>query len=124
MTITKKRHGCLTAYLIFMMIANTLAIVAYAGFGAAIQKANPGMPDWAMLVLPMFGVLNVVCAIGLFKLRKWGFWGFVISAAVVFFINIAIGLNILQALFGLVGIAIIYGVLQIGGENKGWTQLD
>ena len=107
-----------------MLGTNTLATVAYVAFGAAIKEANPGMPDWALIVLPIFGVLNIACAIGLFKLKKWGFWGFVISATIVFFINFSIGLNILQALLGFVGIAIIYGVLQIGGENKGWTQLD
>jgi hypothetical protein len=41
-----------------------------------------------------------------------------------FALNLAIGVSIPQAIMGLAGIAILYGVLQIGGENKGWAQLE
>ena len=33
-------------------------------------------------------------------------------------------LSIGSALAGIAGIAVLFGVLQIGKENKGWTQLD
>ncbi|MGH3755135.1 MAG: hypothetical protein ACRDRP_21075 [Pseudonocardiaceae bacterium] len=61
---------------------------------------------------------NVVCAIALFQWRKWGFYGFVATSVVGLVVNLAIGLNPVQALLGLVGIAILYGVLQIGGTGR------
>ena len=121
---TKQRHGCLTAYLVFMIIANSATALMYLVGKEGIQDALPNMPDWAFPVLIGFGLFNLVCAIALFQWKKWGFWGFAASACVILVVNLAIGLNPLQALGGLVGVAILYGVLQIGKENKGWPQLD
>jgi hypothetical protein len=56
--------------------------------------------------------------------KKWGFWGFIASSIVALFVNLSIGMGIGQSLLGLVGIALLYGVLHIGKENKGWPQLE
>ena len=39
-------------------------------------------------------------------------------------INLSLGLTVVQVALGLVGILILYGVLQIGDDKKGWTQLE
>ena len=82
------------------------------------------MPAWALIVLGVVAVFNLVCAIALFNWKKWGFWGFIISSIVTLVINLNIGLGVAQSLSGLIGVAVLYGVLQIGKENKGWPQLD
>jgi hypothetical protein len=120
----KQRHGCLTAYLVFIIIANSASSLTYLVASEGIKQNMPGMPDWAFPVLIFGGIFNLACAIALFRWKKWGFWGFVGSAAVVFFINLAIGIDIVSALSGLLGVAILYGVLQIGKERKGWSQLE
>lgn len=117
------RYGCLTAYLVFMIIANCASSVMYLIGREGIQKSLPNMPDWAFPVLMLFGIFNLVCAIALFRWRMWGFWGFVVSACVIVIVNLLIGLHPVQAASGLIGVAILYGVLQIGRENKGWSQL-
>jgi hypothetical protein len=53
-----------------------------------------------------------------------GLWGLVASAAVALGVNIAIGLGPLAAIGGIIGVSLLYGVLQIGKENKGWSQLE
>ena len=120
----KQRHGCLTAYLVFIIIANSASAFMYIVGREAIRQNLPDMPDWAFPVLIAFGVLNLVCAIALFKWKKWGFWGFTFSACIVLVVNLAIGLSPAQAFGGLIGVAILYGVLQIGRTNKGWPQLE
>ena len=72
----------------------------------------------------MGGILNIVCAVALFQWKKWGFFGFVATSILALGLNLTIGLNIFQVILGLAGIAILYGVLQIGNERKGWTQLE
>ena len=124
MTEHKKRHGCLTAYLIFMIIANSATPLMYLLGGNAIRQNIPDMPGWALPVLAVFGVFNLMCAIALFKWKKWGFWGFTASAVIVACINLSIGIGIGSVIVGLAGVAVLYGVLQIGQENKGWAQLD
>jgi hypothetical protein len=65
-----------------------------------------------------------VCTIALFRWKKWGFWGFCVSSVVAIVVNLSGGLGIGSYLSGLIMIGLMYGVLQIGRENKGWPQLD
>ena len=120
----KQRHGCLTAWLILMIIANSASVLIYLFGSSAMRHEFPSAPGWAFPVLAIVGIVNVICSIALFQWKKWGFSGFIATTVVTFAVNLIIGLNILQVLFGLIGIAILYGVLQIGKERKGWTQLE
>ena len=124
MSEQKQRHGCLTAVLVLMIIANSAAALMYLFGSSSIKQSLPGMPSWALVVMGVFSVFNLVCAVAIFKWKKWGFWGFIASSIVVLFVNLSIGMGIGQSLLGLVGIALLYGVLHIGKENKGWPQLD
>ena len=72
----------------------------------------------------MVSMINLICAVALFRWKRWGLWGFVGSAVIVFFLNLAMGPGLGSALAGLLGIAILFGVLHIGKERKGWAQLD
>ena len=103
MSDQKKRHGCLTAYLIFMIVVNSLVALVYLLGSNFIKQNTPDIPSWAMAVLGIFCAFNVVCAIALFKWKKWGFWGFLFSSIVALFVNLSIGLGIGQTLFGLLG---------------------
>ena len=124
MAENKQRHGCLTAWLIMMIITNAACALMYSIGSAAIKTTYPDAPGWTFPVLIVFSLLNLAYAIAIFKWKKWGFWGFCVSSLVVLGVNLTIGLGLLQSLGGLVGVAIFYGVLHIGKENKGWPQLD
>ena len=124
MTDAKQRHGCLTAFLTLMVIANSVVAVMYLFGGAAIRQNIPSGAGWALPVLAVGGIVNVVCSVALFRWKLWGFFGFLVTTAVAFVVNLMIGVNIVQALFGLVGLAVLYGVLQIGKEKSGWAQLE
>lgn len=120
----KKRHGCLTTWLILMIIGNVYAIFLNLTSMNTIISYY-GTSSFMVLFLCALGVLNIVCGVALFKWKKWGFYGFIVSSALVFIINLAIGLNLYQSIAGLIGIAVLYGVLQIGNQtNKGWPQLE
>lgn len=120
----KQRHGCLTAWLILMIVANSLSALMYLFARNLIMDAAPGAPGWTFPVYAVLGIVNVVCAIALARWKKWGFYGFVVTTVAGMVINIAVGAEIMQIVFGLVGIVILFGVLQIGRENKGWPQLE
>lgn len=120
----KQRHGCLTAYLVFMIVANSFTSLLYLVGSEGIKRNMPTMPDWAFPVLIIGGIFQIICAIALFRWKKWGFGGLVASAVIVFIINLSIGLKAGPAMGGLLGVAILYGVLQIGKERNGWSQLE
>jgi hypothetical protein len=133
-TEEKKRHGCLSVYLILIILGSSFTTLGnFSGLllNAVPEAVNavpdvpaPVFPSWVYLVLGIFGLINIVSAFAIFKWKKWGFWLFTLTGFLTCFINISAGLNILSCVIGLSGLAILYGVLQIGGDKKGWAQLD
>ena len=118
----KKRHGCLTACLILMILGSVLTILgnlSAAFLDAPIQIA----PSWVYLMMAVGGLLNIVSLVAVFKWNKWGFWLFTITALFVFCINLYSGAGIVPSLIGLTGVAFLLGALFVGDKN-GWSQLD
>lgn len=124
--ISKQRHGCVTAWLIFMIIANSLTAILYLFAGDMIAPNLPdGISDSMLILLAVLGIANVIFSILLFNWKKLGFWGFIITSISALIINLSIGLGIGQSLFGLIGIAVLYGVLQIKRDNTpAWNNLE
>jgi hypothetical protein len=121
---TKQRHGCLTAWLVLMIVGGIYGIYANLFNTALLKTAYPNAPAWCFTALALLGVVHIVCAVGLLMWKKWGFYGIAALSVVGVGINVMIGLNIGFALLGLVGVAILYGVLNIGDTDKGWPQLE
>lgn len=119
-----RRHGCLTAFLIFMIAANTITALTYILNREVVRATLPSATHAALLVLAVGGMSNVICALGLLWWKKWGFYGCAVTAFLVFRVNLSIGIPFIPALFGLAGIGILYGTLQLGGEDKAWTHLE
>ncbi|WP_430412929.1 hypothetical protein [Kordia sp.] len=121
----KQRHGCVTAWLVFIIIANSLMALLYLLGGGMITENLPGVATSILVILGLLGVGNVIFAVLLLQWKKIGFWGFLGTSIVVLFINISIGLGIGQSLFGLVGVAILYGILQIKQNDvTAWENLE
>ena len=106
-TEEKKRGGCITAFLIFMFIVNPLTSIYYIAAGDTVKQAMPNMPDWAIPVLAVFGLINVGFAIAVWNWKKIGIYGFWASAIVILGINLSIGISPVQSLIGLLGPIII-----------------
>ena len=122
----KKRHGCVTAWLVLMIIANSITAILYLFASDMITKNFPGNVSTPMIILlGVIGIGNVIFSVLLFQWKKIGFWGFTITSICTLIINVSIGLGIGQSLIGLVGIAMLYGVLQIKNENvTTWENLE
>ena len=125
-TNNKQRHGCITAWLILMIIANSVTALMYLFAGDMVAQNLPGeIPQHMMILLAIMGIINVICSVLLFKWMKLGFWGFIASSLIAVAINLSIGLGIGQSLFGLIGVVILYGVFQIKKDNvTAWDNLD
>lgn len=119
----KRRHGCLTAWLILLIVANSLSALMYLFAKNLIMNAAPSAPEWTFPVYAGLGIVNVICAIALARWKKWGFYGFVATTLAGLVLNLVVGVEAVQVVSGLLGVVILFGVLQIGRENKGWPQL-
>jgi hypothetical protein len=119
----KSRHGCATVWLVIVILANTGAAVIYLAQGSAIKRQLPDFPDWAFPALIACGVLNVVFAVALMAWKKWAFYAFAVTTVLIVVINLAAGFGA-RSVVGLLGVVILYAVLQIGGERSTWKQLE
>jgi hypothetical protein len=116
---TPPRHGCLLTYLIFMIVVNSIIVVTYGAMAIRAMPTPANIFPGLVYIMGLAGILNIVFAVALLAWKKWGFYGFCASAAIIFVINLVIGINPIMAFVGLIGPAILYGVLQIGGDRKG-----
>jgi hypothetical protein len=105
-------------------------IIANAATAIMTPLATEGMRQAGLSISPLMigalvvcAVVNIACAIALLRWKKWGFYGMVGTAAIALIINIAAGLGVGRSLVGLIGIGILYWVLNMGGEKKAWPRL-
>ena len=126
----KQRHGCVTAWLILMIIANSLIAIVYLFANEKITDNLPGDVSSSLIILlGIIGIANVIFAVLLFQWKKLGFWGFIVTSTGTFIINLSIssgsGPALAQSFLGLAGIAILYGILQIKKDNVStWESLE
>jgi hypothetical protein len=121
-----EKHGCLTAWIILMIIANSVTSLVYI-FGDTSILENPPFSiskQW-ILIIGVLGLANIYFAVNLWKLHKWSFWAFGICSLVIFCINVFLGLGLLKSLLGTLGIVFLYGILQIKNDSNrsGWDCL-
>jgi len=99
-----KRHWCFTAWLICAVLASIILAV---------------LTPFGLIYFPA----NMVMIIALYKWRRWGFTGFAIIVTVTFVLKLTNGVDLFKSALSFVSLAILYVVLQIGGDKKAWKYL-
>ena len=129
----KKRHGCLAALLALIFLVSALAILVQ--FIVFFFKPEPDVQDvqslsttseprWYFFTLAAVNLIKLVSAYAILSWKKWGFWLFTLICFVNLGVNLITGFHIPNGILGIIIAAILFGVLQIGGDKKGWNQLD
>ena len=123
---TPKLHGCVTAWLVLMIVANSITALVYLFMPDTIFGALPGtQPAYAQVLLPLMALANLGFAIMLFQLKKWAFYGFVVTSLLAVGVNLSMGLGIASSLSGLVGVGILYGILQLEKDGvNAWERME
>jgi len=117
----KKRHGCLTAYLSVLIVGALIALVFY--LFRAIGRND--YPVWESLLFAVVSLFDIVCAVAVFMWKKWGVWGLCGIAVIGFIVSLFQGELVIFAIINItISIGILFWVLNVGGENKGWPQLE
>jgi glucan phosphoethanolaminetransferase (alkaline phosphatase superfamily) len=119
---TKKRHGCLTVYLSVVIVGIVIFLFIYLLRGLAPDSA---WPVWEILLCSFFALVDIVCLIAIFKWKKWGVWGLCAIQVIGLIVNIIQKEYIIVSIINLAfRLGLLFLVLNIGGEDKGWTQLE
>lgn len=121
MTETKDRHGCLTAWLVLMIIANALTALSYVVriLPRTIHSTRSHTPAWALFLLAAGCIANVVFAVALFRWKRWGFFGALITTVLAFALNLKLGIKPAFAMIGFCGIIILYAVYKWEVTERG-----
>jgi len=122
----KERHGCVSAWLIFMIVVNAGVGIYYLVSSEDISRMLPSRPEPSLLMITgVVAFANVAFAVLLLKWKKMGFFGFIGTSVAGAILNIVMGLGIGQSLTGLIGVVILYGILQIKKNDKSaWENLE
>ena len=124
-TTQKSRHGCVTAWLIFIIAVNSIVACIYVFANDVISDSLPDDYQFIIILQGIISIANIVFAVMLFQWKKWGFWGFVISSAILFIVNLSTGVGIGQSVAGLAGVFILHGIMQIKKDDKTtWESLE
>jgi hypothetical protein len=124
-TQDRGRHGCLTIWLLLLLLWNLALILGYTGCNMIQWFGDTGEPfGWYYPIMIGLSVLSLVFVLALFGWKKWGFWGLLMVSGVKIVLELVSGGADFMVLSGIVvSILILFGVLQIGRGNKGWPQL-
>jgi uncharacterized membrane protein (DUF2068 family) len=124
---TKQRHGCLTAWLILMMIGNALVSLVYFFIDPKLFPKGTAIElnKTTTILLGLLSLINLIFAIGLWFWKKWAFYGFAMTAGLMFFTNLNMGVDVLSSSTSFIGIMLLFYVLQIRQNGiSGWENLE
>ncbi|GAB6188031.1 hypothetical protein [Thermopirellula anaerolimosa] len=107
----RKRGGCLTAWLVFLILANLWVALQNLVAGAIARQAIPDLPAWVMPLTGLWALADCVFAIGIWKWKRWGLYGFIGSSLAAFVVNL-MTTGFVLALLGLVGVGILAFLLR------------
>ncbi len=116
-------HYFVLSYVYLLIFANMLTVV--------ITFAIYQMGDNHLLVSMnvilgglLFSGLNMVFLFAITRWRKWGFWGYCVATLLGMGFSIyALQTEPQKALTGVLTVAILYFLLNLGGKNKAWRRL-
>lgn len=75
----KKKSGCLTALLIFLMVVYALGAIGSIAAGPLLSGTIPGYTASNGILTGILYLINIVFLIGIWRFKKWGFYGYMQS---------------------------------------------
>ena len=122
----KQRHGCLTAWLIYLMISSTL--ISYIFFfknNDEIEKLQLDFSENFSILIGSIGILNILFCYLILKWVKLGFWGLIVTNFIMMIVHIMNGSNLMRPTLGLSCIIMLYFLLRLKKKNvTGWDNLE
>ncbi len=121
-----KRHGCVTAWLIFSLIVTGLGAIMGLGFSELIVKLD-GVDNIQSTYYIFTGAISLIEGVGLWMIwnkRKWGFHVVVISAMFSGTLAYLTSHEWLSFTSPFINVFLLYMILQIArGNVTAWSQL-
>ena len=105
-SVQHKRSILLTILLVLMLIVDPIAAFRIFFIGASVGHSLPTMPEWITPVRGLLCIANFVCALAVWKWKKWGIFGLAASGIIALIFNILYN-SISDILLGLLGTVLL-----------------
>jgi hypothetical protein len=120
----KSRHGCVTAWLVLIIVLNALFTLAVHLLRQRFPNLVPPGESWQIPVSLALCLANIVCAVALLNWKRWGFYGICAISATAVGINLYLHASMGQIVGGVIPPLILLIVLQFGDRKTTWSQLE
>ena len=122
----KQRHGCLAAWLIYLIIAYSIGSLGLFFGSESIHKRLTYLTsENSLLIVASIELLNVAFSFFLFKWVKLGFWGLLLSNIILLIIQINGSDNLIYPIVTVIYLLILYGLLKLKKNGvSGWDNLE
>jgi len=97
-----KAGGCLPIFLVTMLLMITSAPAYWTGV-LYLGDSGTGVPASRPVLFVVVGVINLICAIGIWHWRRWGLVGFVVTPLSLFLLNARGTMNFVLVIYAVVG---------------------
>ncbi|MBD3287280.1 hypothetical protein GF337_00615 [candidate division KSB1 bacterium] len=112
-----ERSGCLTMFLITMIIGNSIVALLYL---AAME--NSSEPYWLFPALTALFFLNTTFAIAIALWFKWGIFAFILSNLIILLLSVSFVVRIVTPTLAVIEIIMLFGAVHWGDEQKSWLK--
>jgi hypothetical protein len=104
----KERGGCLTAYLVFLMIG---AVVSGLRFLTLSSDETNNISSDFLIILIAVVLAHIACIVGLWNWKRWGYYGLLLSYGIGFVVGLLAN-ELSSVVGGLVGGLILLTLMQ------------
>lgn len=121
----KTRHGCVTAWLILIILANVAGVLLVFLAQHLLGGSVPVRVAWFLPTVAFMCLANVVCAAAVFNWKTWGVVGICLVYAAAIGISVVVGTaTAMSVCVGLIAPIVLLIVLQFGDRRSTWSQLE
>ena len=115
---SKKRNLILTIFLLIIYLTDLIGTKSF------LLENNLKELNKTELIFGILGIVDLILIVFLFYWKKWAFWALLGTSIITLIFNLNIGIGAVS-LIGLLGIIIIYLLLQLKRDGiKGWNNLE
>jgi hypothetical protein len=114
------RRGCLWSWLLLIVLESLYAI--YLNYSMLVSNSQPAQP-YIFTTGVLVTVGHLIGAIGLYCLRRWGFYCIVAATALMFIVDTINGISWLAVPTGLLNVFVVFFLLRAGGSDCIWRYL-
>lgn len=117
-----ERSGCLTMYLVTMIIGNSIVGLLYLAACENTASPSSGLPHWLYPALTACFFLNVLFSIAMALWFKWGIFAFILTNLFIIILAVSFSVRTITPTLSLLEIITLFGAIHCGGAQKSWLK--